>query len=233
MGGGVPSATLENSGLPRGTAEGQLLQLGGAGELGPPWYTQAVTLRAAAVAGGVGVLAVLLRRYVWNCSPLERLPLEGWAEHQPNFRCDTTPKPGVERFRDHVLSRFGGGDKGIINRTCGPTGPSSEHHDGRAWDWRIIPGWTIDGQYTEPDLSGFLKWLLGEDCKGRPAATARRAGIMYVLWHDKAWRSYDTQWGKAGEIYTIPPGTHPHLDHVHISFGFPGSLATTSLFTAI
>lgn len=194
--------------------------------------------RLAIAAGGYAgiILATLgLRKLLGlECSLIDKLPLEPYAPLEPAWRCDLTAKPGVERFRDFVIENFGGGDKGIINRACGATGPQSDHYEGRALDWRITPGWTTDGKYTEPDLDGLLRWLFAPDCRGNPNAMARRAGLMYVLWLDKGWRSQAIPGlAEQGKVYTIPKGVPPHLDHVHFSFSIAGADGKTSLYRFI
>ena len=140
--------------------------------------------------------------------------LDAYAAHEPASTCDPTPKPGVLAFRAFVLERFGGGDSGI-SRDCALGGPS-EHHEGRAWDWRTTPG---------PESAAFLKWLLGPDARtGEPHGMARRAGVMYAIFAGHIWRAYGS---RRWERYT---GPNPHTDHVHISFSRAGAAGQTSFY---
>jgi cell division septation protein DedD len=135
--------------------------------------------------------------------------------------CDPEPKPGVAAFRDLVLATYPGtGDSGIA-RQC-HVGGSSEHKEGRAWDWRVNTSRPADVE-AATDL---LDWLLAEDRHGNTAAMARRLGVMYVIWDRQIWKSYQADRG--WQPYT---GASPHTDHVHVSFSWAGALKETSYWT--
>jgi hypothetical protein len=64
---------------------------------------------------------------------------------------------------------------------------------------------------------------------------ARRLGIMYVIWNRRMWSAWDPGW----EVFCVQRGRrckdpdskavlHPHNDHVHFSFGWPGARMQTS-----
>ena len=68
--------------------------------------------------------------------PSFSVPPEGYAALDSQSTCDPTAKPGVVDFRDMVLAAYPGtSDLGII-RAC-DVGDTSEHKEGRAWDWGV------------------------------------------------------------------------------------------------
>jgi len=145
--------------------------------------------------------------------------LESFPQYDGQSTCDPTPDEGVKAFRDYVLHHFGGGDMGIA-REC-DQGGKSEHKEGRAWDWGVVPGASLTVPYTEPKVDKILEWLFQND-----AEIARRAGIMYLIYNRRVWRAYkDPHW----EDYT---GKSPHIDHFHISFSRDGGNGLTSLYTS-
>lgn len=137
-------------------------------------------------------------------------PPEPFTRYDGASTCDPEPKPGVVAFRRFLLDQVGGGDSGI-GRNC-DVGGRSEHHEGRAWDWRM----SADDPEQAEQVADTLDWLLAND-----GEMFRRAGLMYMIWD--------------GQIFT-PSGWHaysrpnPHTDHVHFSFGWPGALAETSFY---
>lgn len=171
-----------------------------------PWLPLVVA--GAAVAG----VALLARRRDDAEAPDFTEPAEDFAELDPNFICDPTPKPGVRKFRDFVLRTFGGADLGIVRACTGATlEKQDEHMGGRAWDWGTTP--------DSPEAAAFLSWLLGND-----AEMARRAGVMYVIFDRQIWRAYGPrEW----QAYT---GPSPHTDHVHLSFSRAGAAGETSFY---
>jgi hypothetical protein len=159
-------------------------------------------------------------------------PAEDYAPYQRQSTCDPDPKPGVVLFRDYVLRHFGGGDLGIY-RDCDAPG-TSEHEEGRAWDWGVIPGavWPPGSPYSDPSLpETFIECFTGNDIEGNPAAQARRAGIMYMIYNGRIWRSYNKPGEPRGQWHPYSKAaTLPHTDHIHISFSWPGARAQTSFY---
>ena len=178
-----------------------------------------------AVVALLGVLAsVLLPVSLAAAAPATVSPGEGierYAPYQGQDACDPTAKPGAVALRDLVLAAYPDtGDSGIV-RACN-VGGTSEHKEGRAWDWRVSAS---DPQDVE-DVEDFFAWLLGPDEHGNPAAMARRLGVMYVIWDSQIWKSYQADRG--WQPYS---GASPHTDHVHVSLGWAGALAETSYWT--
>ncbi len=161
-------------------------------------------------------------------------PVEDYAVYQPQTSCDPTPKAGVVLFREYILRKFGGGDVGIA-RSCASPG-TSEHEEGRAWDWGIVPGADLPGgvtEYSPANVDGFIEWLTCLDEQGNEHANARRAGIMYVVHNRRIWRAYDKPGQQTRGRWMPYGGSDPHTSHIHISFSWAGARGETSLYRRI
>ncbi len=140
-------------------------------------------------------------------------PIDPLASYDPQSTCDPTAKAGVKAFRDLILATYPcTGDFGI-ERACN-VGGTSEHKEGRAWDWKVAVG-----NQAADDL---LAWLLAPDAQGNTYAMVRRLGVMYIVWNKKIWGAYRPQDG--WRAYS----GNPHTDHVHFSFSWAGANKTTS-----
>jgi len=158
------------------------------------------------------------------------MPLEPYAGYQPQTTCRRQPKPGVLTLADWLVAR--GGGYGAIFRAC--TGSStSEHKESRAFDW------VLDAT-SEPDqvlAAAMLEEIFAPDDTGEPNALARRMGIMYVIWDDTMYASYDEFVAKrylssgCRNRRTCSP-TLRHRDHVHISLTRQGAKGLTSWYAA-
>ncbi len=182
---------------------------------------RAVTTCLATLAG---VLIALVAPAPALAAPDTRTPvpgIEAFSPYQGQNTCDPVARDGVVAFRSMVLSTYPGtGDSGIV-RACS-VGATSEHKEGRAWDWRVSQSDPVQAAQAE-DL---LTWLMAPDEQGNTAAMARRLGVMYVIWNSKVWKSY--QAAKGWQPYS---GASPHTDHVHLSFSWAGAYATTSYWS--
>jgi peptidoglycan hydrolase-like protein with peptidoglycan-binding domain len=141
---------------------------------------------------------------------------EGWAPYVPQRACDYHDRPGVLAFERLVLATYPStGSYGTLV-TCAAEGMTSEHSDGRAWDWKV----TASG----PEASALIGWLLADD-----GAMARRLGIMYIIRDGKIWGSYrpDDGWRN----YPCSGDTGCHRNHVHFSFSWAGAEKRTSYWT--
>ncbi|MGQ0843353.1 MAG: hypothetical protein ACT4QF_04380 [Sporichthyaceae bacterium] len=148
--------------------------------------------------------------------------IEAPAQYQPQFLCSTTTQPGVAAFRSLVLKAYPKtGSAGGV-RSCDP-GRTSEHQDGRAWDWRV----SVKNSAERRAADSLVAWLLAPDEFGNDFAQARRLGIMYLIWNKKVWRAYRGGWGD----YSCSGVTSCHQDHVHFSFGWAGAKKKTSYWT--
>ena len=180
-------------------------------------------LSVAAVLGGL-VAAVVLPVGLAAAAPETVTPgsaIEAFAPYQGQTQCEPIARAGVIAFRDLVLAAYPStGDSGIV-RSCS-VGGTSEHKEGRAWDWRVNTTNPSDVEAVE-DL---FAWLLAEDEHGNAAAMMHRLGVMYVIWDSRIWKSY-----QAAQGWQPYSGASPHTDHVHFSYSWAGALRRTSYWT--
>ncbi len=153
-----------------------------------------------------------------NPTPAVVLPakVEAFSPYLGQVSCDPNAKPGVVAFQELVLSYWGhGGTYGIV-RSCS-VGGQSEHKEGRAWDFKLDPndyGDQVAGQRI-------IDWLLKND-----AEMARRVGIMYIIWNERIWSTYDREDG-----WRPYHGPDNHTSHIHFSFSWNGAMKRTSWWT--
>ncbi len=181
-------------------------------------------LRAAALA--TAALSLLLAATATGTQaklpvPAVAAPAEPFGAYQAQTTCSSTAKPGVLAFQQLVLSNYRGSRNLGIVRGCG-VGGRSEHKEGRAWDWGVRLDRPAEKAYAEDVIS----WLLATDAIGVRAANARRLGIMYIIWNRKIWTA-----NRADEGWRAYWGPNPHVDHVHISWTWPGAYKLTSYWT--
>ena len=148
--------------------------------------------------------------------------VEGFAALDQQSHCNPTAQPGVLKFKKLVLSTYPNtGSLGIV-RACN-VGGTSEHKEGRAWDWAV----NVNNPRQRAEVNALLSWLLAPDAEGHHAAMARRLGIMYIVWDRHMWRAYDASAGwqpySRGEA---------HTEHVHFSFSRAGAAGQTSFWRA-
>ena len=146
--------------------------------------------------------------------------VEGFSPYLPQVSCDPVVKPGTEALRTLLLETYGGRDLGIT-RAC-TIGSTSEHKEGRAFDWGLNV--TVPAEKAIADQ--FLAWLLEAGPDGVAGYNARRLGIMYVIWNARIWGAYSAAAG--WKAYT---GAEAHTDHIHISLSWAGAMKATSFWT--
>ena len=141
--------------------------------------------------------------------------------YQQQTTCDPTAKPGAVAFGQMLNAHYG--NRIVhISRNC--NSGVTEHSEGRALDWMIS---AYDAQ-QRAIADSIVQWLSADDANGNPGAMARRFGINYIIWNRKMWRAYAPERGWA--TYT---GSHPHDDHIHISFTWDGAYKRTSWWTGV
>ncbi|MFL6137006.1 MAG: hypothetical protein ACJ74O_04315 [Frankiaceae bacterium] len=153
--------------------------------------------------------------------------IEPLTDYQPQTTCDPVAKPGVVAFRAMVLAAYAGtGDDGIT-RACS-IGGTSEHKEGRAWDWMV----SVNNPAQVAQVNDLLSWLFATDQYGNQYAMARRLGIMYVIWNKRIWGAYATDEGwRCYYACAGKPSSYnndPHTGHVHFSFDWDGALKRTT-----
>lgn len=144
-------------------------------------------------------------------------PIDDYAAYDGQDTCLSTEQPGVVAFRELVMATYPCTSAGGILRDCA-AGGTSEHKEGRAWDWMVDVG-----DRAPEDL---LAWLLAPDASGNTHAMARRLGLMYIVWNRQIWRAY-----RAEEGWLPYSGSSPHTDHVHFSFSWAGARKETSFWS--
>jgi len=80
--------------------------------------------------------------------------LDPAAGYQPQLACTAKPSRGIVKLRRLALDTYGrGGLSPAYARSCA-YGGTSEHKDGRAWDWMLDVGNRADTPATHPPLPG-------------------------------------------------------------------------------
>ncbi len=156
--------------------------------------------------------------------------IEGYAPYQPASKCQPRAKVGTLLLGTFLVRRYGGGFGGI-SRSCG--GSTSEHTEGRAFDWSVDTR-TARGRRTAQRL---LDDLFATDRWGNPDALARRMGVMYVIWNDHMYSAWD---GFQREPYLSSScrsrkrcsPTLRHRNHVHLSLTRRAARGQTSWYLA-
>jgi len=147
--------------------------------------------------------------------------IEPYPTYDGQSTCSPSAKPGMVAFRDMVMASYPGTTSYGISRDCG-VGGTSEHKEGRAWDW-ANDATTSAGRARVAEL---FRWLFATDEYGHRHAMARRLGVMYVIWNRQIFRMY-----RANEGWTPYTGSSPHTDHVHFSLTRAGGNKRTSFWT--
>ena len=129
--------------------------------------------------------------------------------YTPQNACQPGTPRGVANLRDLVMRTYKVGGIGNTARTCAEG--TSEHADGRAWDWMV----DVNKPKERAAAADFLAWLTRNN-----GEMARRLGIMYVIYNKMIWASY-----RAKDGWRPSSG---HTDHIHISFSWNGARGNTS-----
>jgi hypothetical protein len=154
--------------------------------------------------------------------------IEDYAEYQPQTQCRPKAKPGTTYLGHWLVRRYGGG-LGPISRACG--GGTSEHLEGRAFDWTLDASRRADRERAR----SFLEDTFRTDRLGNTHSRARRMGIMYLIWNDRmysAWDEFEPEpYLSSGCRSTRKCSTTlRHRDHLHISLNRPGGRGETSWY---
>lgn len=157
------------------------------------------------------------------------LPLEPLAPYEPQRVCSPWSKPGTLAMLRWTVRTYGGRSGGI-GRACN-VGATSEHKEGRAFDWMLDARRARDRKRA----SRFITALVARDATGERAALARRMGVMYVIWADRIYSAWDGFTPRPYLNSGCPTlrrcsRTLRHLDHVHVSLSLAAARATTSWY---
>lgn len=148
--------------------------------------------------------------------------IDAYARYEGQSGCSGTEPVGVRDFRAMLQDTYGANGGGIL-RSCS-SGGKSEHKEGRAYDWML----DANDAGERKTADEFLTWLLATDAHGNRHAMARRLGVMYVIWNRRTWSAYRPEAG--WQPYT---GSHPHTDHIHLSFSWDGANGATSFWNTV
>ncbi len=162
-------------------------------------------------------------------APAAPTPVEDYPSYQPATRCAPHAKPGTVALGRWIVRKYGGGFGGI-SRSCRRHG-TSEHHEGRAFDWTVSATKAADRERVRR----LLRHLFATDRAGNTDALARRMGVMYVIWNDRmysAWDAYDAEPYKSSSCRRLRTcsATLRHRDHVHISLTRKSARGETSWY---
>lgn len=201
-------------------------------DLAPPAVTAHPPSLPAGAAPPPGVLdaarATLTPLAVLTTMPAGPSPLtvpfagvDAFPAYDPQVFCDPTPKPGTEYLARLAISYFGAGRLSGISRDCS-LGPTSEHKEGRAFDWAL----SVDVPREKAAGDAFVQWLTAVGPDGKVGYNARRLGVMYIIWDEQIWLNTDSN--ASWHAYW---GPSPHTDHVHVSLTWAGAYEHTSWWT--
>jgi hypothetical protein len=159
-------------------------------------------------------------------------PPEDYASYEPQTACRKLPRPGTVALAAWLNHHFDGGTATASMRPCDP-GSVSEHQDGRAIDWAM----DATSKADRLEVRTFLERLFAADADGNPHALARRMGVMYVIWNDHMYASYDgfeRRDYRSSSCTTLKrcSPTLRHRDHVHLSLSMAGGRGLTSWYAA-
>jgi hypothetical protein len=177
------------------------------------------------------LLLIGLTPFAASAAPYDSAP-ESYASYQPQKKCKRAAQPGTRELARWIDKRFAGGKPVASVRSC-RSGGTSEHKDGRAIDWMM----SASKRAHRQEVSAFLRKLFATDRDGNAHARARRMGIMYVIWNDRMWSSYDRfekepYRSSSCKRLSRCSATLRHRDHVHISLSRAGARGATSWYTA-
>ena len=185
-----------------------------------------VAAATATLSVGLVTVAAAPASAVVPRTPKFGAAIENLSPYQPQTKCHPTAQPGVLKFRALVLATYKGtGDDGIV-RACS-SGGTSEHKEGRAWDWAV----SVNNRHQVAQVKTLFNWLFASDAYGNNYAMARRLGIMYIIWNKRIWGSYAA--GSGWRPYACSGVTLCHQNHVHFSFSRPGAAGKTSYWTKV
>ncbi len=176
----------------------------------------------------LGALMLVVLAALVSPSSAQAAPIEDYPSYQAGDKCRPEPKPGTVHLGKWMVREFGG-SYGNVGRAC--SGATSEHEEGRAFDWTLDAAKKADRKSAR----SFLVRILATDQRGHEDALARRMGIMYVIWNDRIWSAWNTYRAEDYLSSSCPTkkkcsATLRHRDHVHVSQTRAGGRGATSWF---
>ncbi|MGH2827502.1 MAG: hypothetical protein ACRDKF_11080 [Actinomycetota bacterium] len=157
--------------------------------------------------------------------------IDASPSYEGQRKCSPYAKPGVLAFQRMVLAAYPGTGYGSIARGC-DVGGTSEHKEGRAWDWGV----NAANRSQKAAAESLFEWLFARDSYGNRYAMVRRLGVMYVIFNRRiwfpgsGWRVYCEQRKRGCVSPSNGSVLHPHTDHVHFSFTWDGAMKRTTFW---
>jgi hypothetical protein len=194
--------------------------------------------RVVAALGAATVLLALLVAGATSASARTPHPprtfsatIEDMTAYVGQTSCDPTVKHGTQELGD-LLARTYGGTSWQSTYACGTDGSQSEHYEGRAIDWMV----SARDKTTLAQARAFYRWLLAPDAYGNRYAMARRVGVMYIIFNNQMWGSWDGKWEPYNNCLTkrMAPRANDnacHRTHMHISLSWNGARGKTTFWT--
>jgi hypothetical protein len=176
----------------------------------------------------LGIAALLLA--LLAATPADAAePIEDYASYDPSSKCHEKAKPGTDHLAHWMVRQYGGGFGGT-SRDC-KRKATSEHQNGRAFDWTLNAGKKSDRKIA----AAFLDRIFETDFQGNTHAWARRMGVMYVIWNDKMFAAWDYFEPEPYLSSSCPSKrkcskTLRHRDHLHVSLSRQGARGVTSWY---
>ena len=162
-------------------------------------------------------------------SPAALRTIEPLAAYVPSDSCNPVTKTGTAALAA-LLAKTYPGTTYYTAYACGTDSTVSEHYQGRAIDWMVA----VKNSAQTADAKAVLSWLFATDQYGNTYANLRRLGVMYIVYDNRIWGSWDHTWQPykncASETSTAYDNAC-HRTHMHISLSWNGANKETSFWT--
>lgn len=157
--------------------------------------------------------------------------IEDYASYDAPRKCHEKPRRGTDHLGHWMVKKYGGGFGGISRSCKEKDGPTSEHQEGRAFDWTLNANRKADRDRAK----AFMERIFRTDHRANEDAWARRMGVMYIIWKDRMYPAWDEF---RGEPYLSSScktrkkcsKTLRHRDHLHVSLSRKGARGMTSWY---
>ena len=153
--------------------------------------------------------------------------IEPLSKYVPSDSCDPRTKPGTAALAALLAKTY----PDVIHYTVRPCDLSvSEHYDGRAIDWMA----SVKDSAQYADANALLRWLFATDSYGNTYSNFRRLGVMYLVFNNRIFGSWDLKWLPYNNCANQPGSAYDnacHRTHVHISLSWEGANKRTSFWT--
>jgi peptidoglycan hydrolase-like protein with peptidoglycan-binding domain len=158
--------------------------------------------------------------------------IEPLTDYVEQVSCDPHLRSGTVKFAHLLAATYTSYNATSWTSTyaCGTDGNRSEHYDGRAIDWMV----DVHNTRQFAAAKATIAWLLATDRAGNRFAMARRLGVMYLIYNNRMWGSWDGRWQSYNNCANLPGRANDnacHRTHMHISLSWNGATGRTSFWT--